>query len=150
MKKIIALVLTMFIVLCMSSCTKTEQNDVRTFRYAGKHECYTISDVSFSFSYEGSELDYGTLKITKEFDFIASYTLSFYTLRSNGERNVFYTQQSTDLAKENLSRAKPLGKSSSTGSNIIINLEQGLWVELKVMDAEGDETSWGMKLDLVE
>ena len=150
MKKTIALVLTMFIVLCMSSCTKTEQNDVRTFRYAGKHECYTISDVSFSFSYEGSELDYGTLKITKEFDFIASYTLSFYTLRSNGERNVFYTQQSTDLAKENLSRAKPLGKSSSTKSDIIINLDQGLWAELKVMDAEGNGTSWEMKLDLVE
>ena len=85
MKKLIALVLALVLVLSLAGCK--EQPSTRSFR--GEHEYFAISNVSINLNDKETVVDGGNIEITQSdyFNDIVSYTTTFYML-ANGEQKV--------------------------------------------------------------
>lgn len=153
MKRIFVLFLSVCCALVLFSCTETEQNNETTINYIGEHECFTISDVSFTLNEDGRRFEGGKISFhdSSLSDSVSSYSYSFYTLRTNGERNAFHGQTgSSTIPGESVSLETNLGISASNSRNMIIGLEQGLWFELKITKLDGTEIIYTIQLTIVE
>lgn len=93
----------------------------------------------------------GNLEIlqTALFADVRSYSTTFYTFLNNGKRNNFHSTNATGVRDGAASITGNLGNSSSNGF-MVINLEQGLWFELKTTDANGTENVYLLELTVIE
>ena len=153
MKRIFALFLSVICTLVLFGCTETEQKNETTINYIGEHEYFTLSDVSFTLNEEGRRFDGGKLIINNSSlsDSVSSYSYSYFTLRTNGERNAFHGQTgSSTIPGESISLETRLGISGSNSRGMIENIEQGLWFEMKITDMDGIESIYTIQLTVVE
>ena len=150
MKKLLAIALGLICVIGLFGCNNTKQEDETTYSFNGEHENFTISNGSIILSGEEQKFYGGELTITQPsiFENVTSYSTCFYTLR-NGERAQFSSTMVTGLTGNSAPNGKKLGYASSNG-HMISNLEEGLWFELKTIDADGTENVYQIELELTK
>lgn len=168
MKKWITLCLGIVCVLslvgCFSSGTVAEQGTESTvtqeeapvrrsaaYSFSGENEYIRISSGSIVIGDENEMFDGGELELLQPelFGNVASYYMTFYTLRGDGERNEFHSVNATGIRNGAEDINGTLGSSSGNGF-IIVNPEQGVWFELITIDADGVENTYQLELTLSE
>lgn len=164
MKKFIALLLALACVLSMSGCSKSDtENEASkpiyntnkkpsgTYSFYGENEVIKITNGSVVYGEIDELFNGGNLEILQIdlFADVRSYSTTFYTFLNNGEKNVFHSTNVTGVRDGATSITGDLGSSSSNGF-IIINLEQGLWFELKTTDINGTENIYLLELTVTD
>ena len=152
MKKLIALVLALVLVLSLAGCK--EQPSTRHFR--GEHEYFAISNVSINLDDKETVVDGGNIEITQSdfFDDVASYTTTFYML-ANGEQRIILSNTEINLTGEATTIDSDLGSISGEGilGNEVKNvddLKDNLWFELKTTDLNGTENVYQIQLKFTD
>ena len=164
MKKWITLFLGLICILSLAGCMNREidtentitqeESQLRqtaTYSFFGENEYIQITDGSIVISDKNEIFDGGELEILQSelFENVTSYCMTFYTLRSNGERNEFHVVNATGVTDGATAISGRLGGCSGNGF-IIVNLEQGLWFELITTDSDGSENVYQLELTLSE
>ena len=152
MKKLIALVLALVLVLSLAGCK--EQPSTRSFR--GEHEYFAISNVSINLDDKETVVDGGNIEITQSdyFNDIVSYTTTFYML-ANGEQKVILSNTEINQTGEATTIDSDLGSISGEGIlgnevKSVDDLKENLWFELKTTDLNGTENVYQIQLVLTE
>lgn len=146
MKKLTALALAVLCALCLFGCASGKQEETTTWYFSGAHEYFTVSNCSVVLSDSEQKFYGGELTVTQPelFDNVTSYSTCFYTLKK-GAPDPFHSTTTTGLTDNSAPYGQKLGSASSTG-RMISNLEEGLWFELRTINADGTEQVYQIEL----
>ena len=133
------------------STINANKNPSGTYLFSSENESIKITNGSIIFGETNEVFSGGNLEILQPdlFADISSYSTTFYTLLNNGERNDFHSTNVTGVRNGADSINNDLGSSSSNGF-MVINLEQGLWFELKTTDINGTENIYLLELTVTD
>lgn len=85
------------------------------------------------------------------FSDVKSTSVSFYTIKSNGERDVFSTWKEYSATGEPTRFGGSLGKTASNTPDLLRKIEQGgLWLEVQTVDTADKETVYQLELTVTE
>lgn len=164
MKKFISLLLALSFVLALFGCSNADiENELSeptdntnpkpsgTYSFSGENEIIKISNGYIVYSETDELFSGGNLEILQADAFanVRSYSATFYTFLNNGERNDFHSTNVTGVRDGATSISGDLGNSSSNGF-MVVNLEQGLWFELKTTSVNGTENVYLLELTVIE
>lgn len=164
MKRLLALLLALIYMLALFGCSNSDtENKVSestgianrkpsgTYSFSGENEFIKISNGSIMFGETNESFNGGNLEILQPdlFVDVRSYSTTFYTLQNNGKRNDFHSTNVTGVRNGADSINSDIGSSSSNGFRVI-NLEQGLWFELKTTDVNGKDNVYLLELSVIE
>ena len=122
-----------------------------SYQFFGENEYLKITNGSIDFK-ETSESFYGgELEVLASdlFVDVRSYSTTFFTLLSNGQRNNFHSTTASGVWDGANAISGDLGSSSSNGF-MVVYLEQGLWFELITTDVNGNENVYLLELTVVK
>lgn len=164
MKRLLALLWALLYMITLFGCSDSHtENEVSeatgianekpsgTYSFSGGDEFIKITNGSIVFGDTNELFNGGNLEIIQPdlFVNVSSYSTTFYTLLNNGERNDFHSTNVTGVRNGADSINNDLGSSSSNGF-MVINLEQGLWFELKTTDVNGTENKYLLELTVTD
>lgn len=163
MKKLAALLMAVLFAAALFGCSRTDggggtsepASDVPkpsgAYSFGGENEILRISNGSVVYGERNETFDGGDLEILQPelFADICAYSVRFYTLRGDGQRNEFHVTEATGARDGADSIHGNLGSFSANGFQVI-NLEQGLWFELKTTDVNGAENTYLLQLTVTE
>lgn len=155
-KKLIALVLALVCTAGLAGCSN-KQEEVITYSFRGDHEYFVISNGMITLSDTEEIFDGGDLEITQSgvFDETTSYSTTFYTL-INGKQRIILSNSVIDQTGGSVNVDGDLGSISGQGIfirnkfEIIDELKEHLWFELKTTDSNGKENVYQIQLALTE
>lgn len=155
-KKLIALVLALVCTAGLAGCSN-KQEEVITYSFRGDHEYFVISNGMITLSDTEEIFDGGDLEITQSgvFDETISYATTFYTL-INGKQRIILSNSVIDQTGGSVNVDGDLGSISGQGIfignkfEIIDELKEHLWFELKTTDSNGKENVYQIQLALTE
>ena len=133
------------------STGSANQRRIASYSFSGENEFIKIGNGSIVFGETNELFNGGNLEILQPnlFVDVSSYSTTFYTLLNNRERNDFHSTNVTGVRNGADSINNDLGSSSSNGF-MVINLEQGLWFELKTTDVNGTENIYLLELTVTD
>lgn len=159
MKRLIAFLLAMTLcVLTGCSLNEDDKSDEATvYSFYGNHELFTIMNGIIVISADEEIFYGGDLKVTDDecFSDIASYSVTFYTLK-NGEERTIMSNSVVDQTGSSINISGDLGKMS--GEDIIIRskvenaneLKNNLYFELNTTDLSGEQNTYQVQLTITE
>ena len=164
MKKLIALLLILVCAATLFGCNKADTADAvpkatnnapqrytGSYQFFGENEYLKITNGSIDFDETNESFYGGTLEVLQSdlFVDVRSYSTTFFTLLSNGQRNNFHTAIASGVWNGANAISGDLGSSSSNGF-MVVYLEKGLWFELITTDVNGIENVYLLELTVVQ
>ena len=153
MKKLITTVWVVVFALSMVACSNAKQEDVVEYSFYGDNEYFSLSNGSIEVSGEMETFRGGVLEAVNPefFSDVVSISASFYTIKSNGEQDIFMTHKKYSSDGTPVSFGGSLGGSSSNSPDLIRKIEQGgLWLEVQTVDTADKETVYQLELTVTE
>lgn len=156
MKKMKALVFMSILILALTGCEKTEQEQLIVYSFSGENEQFAVSNGIIVLNGTEEIFVGGNLKITDDlFTDIASYSTTFYTMSGN-EKDIILSNSVVDMAGGKVNISDDLGQVS--GDSIIrrikiddtSDLENILYFELTMKDKNGKEIVYQLQMSLTE
>ena len=164
MKKLMAVLFVLFCTATLFGCNKADKVDevpkatnhapqryTGSYRFFGENEYLKITNGSIDFKETNESFYGGDLDVLQSdlFGDVRSYSTTFFTLLSNGQRNNFHSSIASGVRDGANAISGDLGSSSSNGF-MVVNLEQGLWFELISTDVNGNEYVYLLELTVVK
>ena len=153
MKKLVVIAFVLFSVLSAAACGNAEQEDIKKYSFYGESEYFTLSDGCIVFDDEREAFYGGVLEAVDPalFSDVKSTSVSFYTFKSNGERDVFSTRKEYSATGEPTRFGGSLGKTASNTPDLLRKIEQGgLWLEVQTVDTADREAVYQLELTVTE
>ena len=156
MKKLIAFFLSLFFVLALVGCGKTEPSNLRVYSFSGADEQFSVTNGVIVLDETVRIFNGGNLKVTEDsFSNIVSYTATFYIVETD-EKKVILSNSAPDMTGSSVSLEGNLGQVSGDDALIETMIkdtsdwESNLYLELTTTDKSGTENVYQLQMSLTE
>ena len=151
------LLLLLLLLLGIIPSNNSEQNQIEVYSFSAKNEQFAISNGVIVLNADENVFYGGNLEVIDEelFTNIKSHSTTFYTTR-NGETHIVLSSSVEDVTNESVNVEGGLGKVSSDNLiaesevEIVDELLNNLWFELKTIDANNNEKTYRLQLTLTK
>ena len=153
MKKFVAFISALSMVLAFTSCKNSEKDQTTVYSFSGKNESVSISNGTVVLT-DYEEVFYGGNLNFVQPENISSYRATFYIMTDGQQETVFVDELSDVSPAEllNFDLGKKVGNNSEISKQFrnIEDADGKFWCELKVTDAQGNSNSYSVELELVK